>query len=186
MFSIIKTNQGKKMKKIKLKFFIFWLWKYWIVCYYDVPESVINTPTYKIFVGFVLVFKCKSPNETLRPCEVHQSKFPYAKKECSILYSDLFAPCRNVVSLLNIQDCSHENNKIPVMNFFSSVPSVGMRGYRVKPCKYLCVGRLYLCRAPYSFQDWNLNIKVVTELWVSLLNNQGSNLFRFYLYPLSI
>lgn len=135
---------------------------------------------------FLLAFKCKSPNETLRPCEVHQSKFPYAKKECSILYSDLFAPCRNVVSLLNIQDCCHENNKFPVINFFLPVPSVWMWGYRVKPCKYLCVGGLYLCRAPCSFQDWNLNIKVVTELWVSRLNNQVSILLRFYLYLLSI
>ncbi|KAF7248534.1 Otogelin-like protein, partial [Varanus komodoensis] len=40
--------------------------------------------------------QCTSPNETIKPCEVHQSKFPYAKKECSILYSDVFAPCRNV------------------------------------------------------------------------------------------
>lgn len=147
---------------------------------------MINTATYKIFVVFLLVFKCKSPNETLRPCEVHQSKFPYAKKECSILYSDLFAPCRNVVSLLNIQDCCNENNKIPVINFFLPVPSDCMWGYRVKPCEYLCVGGLYLCRAPYSLQDWNLNIKVVTELCVSRLNNQGSILFRFYLYFLSI
>uniref|UniRef100_A0A670JY36 Otogelin like n=1 Tax=Podarcis muralis TaxID=64176 RepID=A0A670JY36_PODMU len=43
--------------------------------------------------------QCASPNETIKPCEVHQSKFPYAKKECSVLYSDIFAPCRNVVSI---------------------------------------------------------------------------------------
>ncbi|XP_030070610.1 otogelin-like protein [Microcaecilia unicolor] len=50
--------------------------------------------------------QCKSPNETTRPCEVHQSKFPYAKKECSILYSDVFAPCRNVIDVTSfIKNC---------------------------------------------------------------------------------
>ncbi|XP_038611991.1 otogelin-like protein [Tachyglossus aculeatus] len=43
--------------------------------------------------------QCENPNETVKPCEVHQSKFPYAKKECSILYSDVFAPCRNVIDV---------------------------------------------------------------------------------------
>lgn len=65
---------------------------------------MVNTSLCKMFVMVLFAFKCKSPNETLRPCEVHQSKFPYAKKECSILYSDVFAPCRNVVSLLNNPD----------------------------------------------------------------------------------
>uniref|UniRef100_A0A8C9ETU5 Otogelin like n=1 Tax=Pavo cristatus TaxID=9049 RepID=A0A8C9ETU5_PAVCR len=52
------------------------------------------------------VVSCKSPNETLRPCEVHQSKFPYAKKECSILYSDVFAPCRNVIDVTSfVKNC---------------------------------------------------------------------------------
>ncbi|XP_029452978.1 otogelin-like protein [Rhinatrema bivittatum] len=52
------------------------------------------------------VGQCKSPNETTRPCEVHQSKFPYAKKECSILYSDVFAPCRNVIDVTSfIKNC---------------------------------------------------------------------------------
>ncbi|XP_010014448.1 PREDICTED: otogelin-like protein [Nestor notabilis] len=49
---------------------------------------------------------CKSPNETLRPCEVHQRKFPYAKKECSVLYSDVFAPCRNVIDVTSfVKNC---------------------------------------------------------------------------------
>uniref|UniRef100_F7G035 Otogelin like n=1 Tax=Ornithorhynchus anatinus TaxID=9258 RepID=F7G035_ORNAN len=43
--------------------------------------------------------QCENPNETVKPCEVHQNKFPYAKKECSILYSDVFAPCRNVIDV---------------------------------------------------------------------------------------
>uniref|UniRef100_A0A8C8VMY6 Otogelin like n=1 Tax=Pelusios castaneus TaxID=367368 RepID=A0A8C8VMY6_9SAUR len=50
--------------------------------------------------------QCKSPNETIKPCEVHQSKFPYAKKECSILYSDVFAPCRNVIDVTSfVKNC---------------------------------------------------------------------------------
>ncbi|XP_054843735.1 otogelin-like protein [Eublepharis macularius] len=49
---------------------------------------------------------CASPNETIKPCEVHQSKFPYAKKECSILYSDVFAPCRNVIDVTSfVKNC---------------------------------------------------------------------------------
>uniref|UniRef100_A0A8C4W6F5 Otogelin like n=1 Tax=Gopherus evgoodei TaxID=1825980 RepID=A0A8C4W6F5_9SAUR len=50
--------------------------------------------------------QCKSPNETIKPCEVHQSKFPYAKRECSILYSDVFAPCRNVIDVTSfVKNC---------------------------------------------------------------------------------
>ncbi|XP_062991057.1 otogelin-like protein [Elgaria multicarinata webbii] len=50
--------------------------------------------------------QCASPNETIKPCEVHQSKFPYAKKECSILYSDVFAPCRNVIDVTSfVKNC---------------------------------------------------------------------------------
>lgn len=46
--------------------------------------------------------QCEDLIETLKPCEAHQNKFPYAKRECSILYSDVFAPCRNVVN-----ECFH-------------------------------------------------------------------------------
>nr|XP_060635515.1 otogelin-like protein [Anolis sagrei ordinatus] len=50
--------------------------------------------------------RCASPNETIKPCEVHQSKFPYAKKECSVLYSDVFAPCRNVIDVTSfVKNC---------------------------------------------------------------------------------
>ncbi|XP_053262546.1 otogelin-like protein [Podarcis raffonei] len=50
--------------------------------------------------------QCASPNETIKPCEVHQSKFPYAKKECSVLYSDVFAPCRNVIDVTSfVKNC---------------------------------------------------------------------------------
>ncbi|XP_062348494.1 otogelin-like protein [Cinclus cinclus] len=60
----------------------------------------------QVFGDSWVLGQCKSPNETLRPCEVHQSKFPYAKKECSILYSDLFAPCRNVIDVTSfIRNC---------------------------------------------------------------------------------
>uniref|UniRef100_G1KPN8 Otogelin like n=1 Tax=Anolis carolinensis TaxID=28377 RepID=G1KPN8_ANOCA len=50
--------------------------------------------------------QCASPNETIKLCEVHQSKFPYAKKECSLLYSDVFAPCRNVIDVTSfVKNC---------------------------------------------------------------------------------
>ncbi|NWH25983.1 OTOGL protein, partial [Grus americana] len=60
----------------------------------------------QVFGDSWVLGQCKSPNETLRPCEIHQSKFPYAKKECSILYSDIFAPCRNVIDVTSfVKNC---------------------------------------------------------------------------------
>eukprot|EP00076_Gallus_gallus_P018585 XP_015138776.1 otogelin-like protein isoform X1 [Gallus gallus] len=60
----------------------------------------------QVFGDSWVLGQCKSPNGTLRPCEVHQSKFPYAKKECSILYSDVFAPCRNVIDVTSfVKNC---------------------------------------------------------------------------------
>ncbi|NXA37861.1 OTOGL protein, partial [Eudromia elegans] len=60
----------------------------------------------QVFGDSWVLGQCKSPNETLRPCEVHQNKFPYAKKECSILYSDVFAPCRNVIDVTSfVKNC---------------------------------------------------------------------------------
>uniref|UniRef100_A0A8B9QYJ9 Otogelin-like protein n=1 Tax=Anas platyrhynchos TaxID=8839 RepID=A0A8B9QYJ9_ANAPL len=60
----------------------------------------------QVFGDSWVLGQCKSPNETLRPCEVHQSKFPYAKKECSILYSDVFTPCRNVIDVTSfVKNC---------------------------------------------------------------------------------
>ncbi|XP_077119007.1 otogelin-like protein [Ranitomeya variabilis] len=60
----------------------------------------------QVFGDSWTIGQCKSSNETMRPCEVHQSKFPYAKKECSILYSDVFAPCRNVIDVTSfVKNC---------------------------------------------------------------------------------
>ncbi|XP_028941441.1 otogelin-like protein, partial [Antrostomus carolinensis] len=60
----------------------------------------------QVFGDSWILGQCKSANETLKPCEVHQSKFPYAKKECSILYSDVFAPCRNVIDVTSfVKNC---------------------------------------------------------------------------------
>ncbi|XP_073476350.1 otogelin-like protein [Aquarana catesbeiana] len=60
----------------------------------------------QVFGDSWTIGQCKSYNETMRPCEVHQSKFPYAKKECSILYSDVFAPCRNVIDVTSfVKNC---------------------------------------------------------------------------------
>ncbi|XP_043944002.1 otogelin-like protein [Protopterus annectens] len=42
---------------------------------------------------------CKSQNDSMKSCEVHHSNFPYAKKQCALLYSDVFAPCRNVIDV---------------------------------------------------------------------------------------
>ncbi|XP_063303217.1 otogelin-like protein [Pelobates fuscus] len=60
----------------------------------------------QVFGDSWTIGQCKSFNDTIRPCEVHQNKFPYAKKECSILYSDIFAPCRNVIDVTSfVKNC---------------------------------------------------------------------------------
>ncbi|KAB1269975.1 Otogelin-like protein [Camelus dromedarius] len=53
--------------------------------------------------------QCETPSESFKPCEAHQNKFPYAKKECSILYSDVFAPCRNVIDVTSFAKNCHED-----------------------------------------------------------------------------
>ncbi|KAL1775248.1 otogelin [Sigmodon hispidus] len=53
--------------------------------------------------------QCEDPVEALKPCEAHQNKFPYAKRECSILYSDVFAPCRNVIDVTSFAKNCHED-----------------------------------------------------------------------------
>ncbi|KAM6153043.1 otogelin-like protein isoform 1-T1 [Erethizon dorsatum] len=53
--------------------------------------------------------QCEEPSEIMKPCEAHQNKFPYAKKECSILYSDVFAPCRNVIDVTSFAKNCHED-----------------------------------------------------------------------------
>uniref|UniRef100_A0A670YLF4 Otogelin like n=1 Tax=Pseudonaja textilis TaxID=8673 RepID=A0A670YLF4_PSETE len=60
----------------------------------------------QIFGDSWAIGQCASPNETNKQCEVHQSKFPYAKKECSVLYSDVFASCRNVIDVTSfVKNC---------------------------------------------------------------------------------
>ncbi|XP_066579842.1 otogelin-like protein [Amia ocellicauda] len=43
--------------------------------------------------------QCESAFVVKRPCEGDLSRQPYAKRECAILYSDVFAPCHNVVDV---------------------------------------------------------------------------------------
>ncbi|KAM6437973.1 otogelin-like protein [Liasis olivaceus] len=60
----------------------------------------------QIFGESWAIGQCASPNETIKPCEVHQNNFPYAKKECSVLYSDVFASCRNVIDVTSfVKNC---------------------------------------------------------------------------------
>ncbi|XP_039218871.1 otogelin-like protein [Crotalus tigris] len=60
----------------------------------------------QIFGESWAIGQCASPNETNKQCEVHQSKFPYAKKECSVLYSDIFASCRTVIDVTSfVKNC---------------------------------------------------------------------------------
>ncbi|KAI2653362.1 Otogelin-like protein [Labeo rohita] len=43
--------------------------------------------------------ECESDFVVRRPCEGDLSRQPYAKRECGLLYSDVFAPCHNVVDV---------------------------------------------------------------------------------------
>nr|XP_055029604.1 otogelin-like protein isoform X1 [Misgurnus anguillicaudatus] len=45
------------------------------------------------------VGQCESDFVVRRPCEGDLSRQPYAKRECGLLYSDIFAPCHNVVDV---------------------------------------------------------------------------------------
>lgn len=44
----------------------------------------------------------------VRPCEGDLGRQPYAKRECALLYSDVFAPCHNVVSLTAHMHNTHQ------------------------------------------------------------------------------
>ncbi|KAG7271060.1 hypothetical protein CRUP_037959 [Coryphaenoides rupestris] len=44
-------------------------------------------------------WKCESEYVVKRPCEGDLGRQPYAKRECALLYSDVFAPCHNVVDV---------------------------------------------------------------------------------------
>ncbi|XP_060891259.1 otogelin-like protein [Labrus mixtus] len=43
--------------------------------------------------------QCESDYVIERPCEGDLGRQPYAKRECALLYSDVFAPCHNVVDV---------------------------------------------------------------------------------------
>ncbi|XP_067906151.1 otogelin-like protein [Heterodontus francisci] len=43
--------------------------------------------------------QCVSRNGISRPCEADLIRQPFAKRECAILYSEVFAPCHNVVDV---------------------------------------------------------------------------------------
>ncbi|XP_015239498.1 PREDICTED: otogelin-like protein isoform X2 [Cyprinodon variegatus] len=43
--------------------------------------------------------QCESDYIVERPCERDLGRQPYAKRECALLYSDVFAPCHNVVDV---------------------------------------------------------------------------------------
>ncbi|KAF3854765.1 hypothetical protein F7725_022820 [Dissostichus mawsoni] len=45
--------------------------------------------------------QCESDHVVERPCEGDLGRQPYAKRECALLYSDVFAPCHNVLTIVN-------------------------------------------------------------------------------------
>lgn len=50
----------------------------------------------------VCVLKCQSDYVVEPPCEGDLGRQPYAKRECALLYSDVFAPCHNLVSVIEL------------------------------------------------------------------------------------
>ncbi|TNN34731.1 Otogelin-like protein [Liparis tanakae] len=45
--------------------------------------------------------QCESEYVVERPCEGDLGRQPYAKRECALLYTDVFAPCHNVPMIVN-------------------------------------------------------------------------------------
>ncbi|MEQ2304843.1 hypothetical protein AMECASPLE_031551 [Ameca splendens] len=56
--------------------------------------------------------QCESDYIVERPCERDLGRQPYAKRECALLYSDVFAPCHNVVSATKLDTQSPTNTFI--------------------------------------------------------------------------
>ncbi|TSL75303.1 Otogelin-like protein [Bagarius yarrelli] len=50
--------------------------------------------------------QCESDFIVHRPCEADLSRQPYAKRECGLLYSDVFASCHNVNCLTDTCNCN--------------------------------------------------------------------------------
>lgn len=80
------------------------------------------------------VLQCESDYVVERPCEGDLGRQPYAKRECALLYSDVFAPCHNVVSVTQMththtqtitqSECSRRE-----VILLATVESGSVRGY---------------------------------------------------------
>lgn len=65
-------------------------------------ESTVIFKSNQTLDHLLCVFQCESDYVVERPCEGDLGRQPYAKRECALLYSDVFAPCHNVVSVIEL------------------------------------------------------------------------------------
>ncbi|KYO47826.1 phosphatidylinositol phosphatase PTPRQ isoform D [Alligator mississippiensis] len=132
--------------------------------------------------------QCKTPNETIKPCEVHQSKFPYAKKECSVLYSDVFAPCRNVIDVTSFVKNCHTDTCNCNLGGDCECLCTSIAAYSHKCCEQGVVIHWRspsLC--PYDCEYYNQGVGEGPYILVSYGQNDtiiGANLTSRKIFPL--
>uniref|UniRef100_K7G6F8 Otogelin like n=1 Tax=Pelodiscus sinensis TaxID=13735 RepID=K7G6F8_PELSI len=133
--------------------------------------------------------QCKSPNETIKPCEVHQSKFPYAKRECSILYSDVFAPCRNVIDVTSFVKNCHTDTCNCNLGGDCECLCTSIAAYAYKCCQQ---GAVIHWRSPsvcpYNCEYYNQGLGEGPYILASYGQNDtiiGANITSRKLFPLS-
>ncbi|KAM8971994.1 otogelin-like protein [Pelodytes ibericus] len=142
----------------------------------------------QVFGDSWTIGQCKSFNETIRPCEVHQSKFPYAKKECSILYSDVFALCRNVIDVTSFVKNCHTDTCNCNLGGDCECLCTSIAAYAHKCCQQgVAVHWRSPNMCPYDCEYYNQGLGEGPYILSSCGNSEivlGVNVTSKYLFPL--
>ncbi|XP_053319637.1 otogelin-like protein [Spea bombifrons] len=142
----------------------------------------------QVFGDSWTIGQCKSFNETVRPCEVHQSKFPYAKKECSVLYSDVFAPCRNVIDVTSFVKNCHTDTCNCNLGGDCECLCTSIAAYAHKCCQQgVAVHWRSPKMCPYDCEYYNQGLGEGPYILSSCGNSEivlGVNVTSKYLFPL--
>uniref|UniRef100_A0A8C5PZ85 Otogelin like n=1 Tax=Leptobrachium leishanense TaxID=445787 RepID=A0A8C5PZ85_9ANUR len=142
----------------------------------------------QIFGDSWTIGQCKSFNDTIRPCEVHQNKFPYAKKECSILYSDIFAPCRNVIDVTSFVKNCHTDTCNCNLGGDCECLCTSIAAYAHKCCQQgVAVHWRSQNMCPYDCEYFNQGLGEGPYILSSCGNSEivlGVNVTSKYIYPL--
>ncbi|XP_068132978.1 otogelin-like protein isoform X2 [Hyperolius riggenbachi] len=142
----------------------------------------------QVFGDSWTIGQCKSSNETTRPCEVHQSKFPYAKKECSILYSDVFAACRNVIDVTSFVKNCHTDTCNCNLGGDCECLCTSIAAYAHKCCQHgVAVHWRSPNVCPYDCEYYNQGLGEGPYILSSCGNSEivlGVNVTSKYIFPL--